>query len=160
MPATTAKYLGIYLDDHLAGSTGGLELAKRAAAEHEGTELGAFLARLRDEIAEDRRALETLMEQLGITPHRAKQVVTWTAEKVGRLKPNGELRGRSPLTPFLELEALSLGIEGKRLMWVALREAGGLPWAPERLAELEARAEHQRAGVEEHRRRIARHALN
>jgi hypothetical protein len=160
MPATTAKYLGIYLDDHLAGATGGLELAKRAAGEHEGTELGAFLAQLRGEIAEDRRALEALMDQLDVTPCMVKQVVTWAAEKAGRLKPNGELRGRSPLTPFVELEALSLGIEGKRLMWVALREVDGLPLSEERRAELEARAERQRAGVEEHRRRLARHALN
>jgi hypothetical protein len=160
MPATTVKYLGIYLNDHLAGATGGLELAKRAAAEHEGTELGAFLAQLRDEIAQDRQALERLMDQLGVAHNPAKQAVAWAAEKAGRLKLNGEVRGPSPLTPLVELESLSIGIEGKRLLWLALREVRDLPLSGERLDELVTRAEQQRAGLEPHRREAARDALN
>ncbi|MCW3002080.1 MAG: hypothetical protein JWQ20_1378 [Conexibacter sp.] len=160
MPATTTKYLAIYLNDHLAGSTGGLELAKRAAGEHEGTPLGTFLRELRDEIAEDRRVLEELMETLGVGPDRAKVAVAWATEKAGRLKLNGEIRGTSPLTPLVELEALSMGIEGKRLLWLGLSEAEALPLTKERLAELVARAERQREGVEFHRREAARRALN
>jgi hypothetical protein len=161
MPTVTSKYLGIYLNDHLAGSTGGLELAKRAAGEYEGTELGAFLDGLRADIEADRRELETIMGQLGVQANPAKQAVAWAGEKAGRLKLNGELRGTSPLTPFIELEALSLGIEGKRLMWVALaatepvaREIG-----EERLERLIGRAERQRDGVERHRIEQARQAL-
>jgi hypothetical protein len=161
MPTVTSKYLGIYLNDHLAGSTGGLELAKRAAGEYEGTELGTFLDGLRAEIEADRHELEAIMEQLGVTANPAKQAVAWAGEKAGRLKLNGELRGTSPLTPFVELEMLSLGIEGKRLMWVAFaavdpmaREIGA-----ERLARLIRRAEEQRAGVERHRLEQAQHAL-
>jgi hypothetical protein len=159
MPATTAKYLGIYLNDHLAGSMGGLELVKRAAGEHEGTELGAFFGHLRDEIAADRQVLETLMDQLGIPHSAAKQAVAWAGEKAGRLKLNGEVRGTSPLTPLVELEAISLGIEGKRLMWVALQEVRGLPLTPERFEELAARAARQREEVEAHRLASARDAL-
>ena len=159
MSATTTKYLGIYLKDHLAGSTGGLELAKRAAGEHDGTPLGTFLAQLRDEIAEDRRTLEELMDQLGVPADRAKVAVAWAGEKAGRLKLNGELRGRSPLTPLVELETLSIGIEGKRLMWLALDAVPELPLSRERLDDLVARAEHQREGVEFHRREAARSAL-
>jgi hypothetical protein len=159
MPATTTKYLGIYLNDHLAGSTGGLELAKRAAGEHEHTALGTFLAQLRDEIAEDRRALEDLMEQLGVHADRAKVAVAWAGEKAGRLKPNGELRGSSPLTPLVELEMLSIGVEGKRLLWLALAELDSLPMSDEHVAELVARAESQRERLEDHRREAARRAL-
>jgi hypothetical protein len=160
MPATSTKYLPIYLNDHLAGSTGGLELVKRAAGEHEGTALGTFLGELRDEIAEDRQVLEELMDQLDVGHDKAKVAVAWAAEKAGRLKLNGEFRGRSPLTPLIELEALSMGIEGKRLMWLALGEVEDLPLPRERLAELVVRAEHQREGVEFHRREAARQALN
>jgi hypothetical protein len=158
MPATTTKYLAIYLNDHLAGSTGGLELVKRAASEHDGP-LGMFLAGLRDEIAADRKVLEELMEQLDVSPDRPKLAAAWAAEKAGRLKLNGEVRGRSPLTPLVELEALSIGIEGKRLLCLALTEVEGLPLSRERLAELVARAEAQREGVEVHRREAARRAL-
>jgi hypothetical protein len=159
MPATTAKYLGIYLNDHLAGSMGGLELAKRAAGEHAGTERGAVLARLRDEIAEDRQVLENLMDQLGIAHNPAKQAVAWAGEKAGRLKLNGELRGTSPLTPLIELEALSMGIEGKRLLWLALCEVPDLPLPSTRLDELVARAQRQRDDIEPYRRAAARSAL-
>jgi hypothetical protein len=158
MPATTTKYLAIYLNDHLAGSTGALELVKRAASEHDGP-LGTFLAGLREEIAADRKVLEELMDQLGVSPDRPKLAAAWAAEKAGRLKLNGEVRGRSPLTPLVELEALSIGIEGKRLLWLALSEVEDLPLSRERLAELVARAEAQREGVEMHRREAARRAL-
>jgi hypothetical protein len=161
MPTVTSKYLGIYLNDHLAGSTGGLELAKRAAGEYEGTELGTFLEDLRGDIEADRRELETIMDQLGVAANPAKQAVAWAGEKAGRLKLNGELRGTSPLTPFVELEALSLGIEGKRLMWVALAatEPVAHEIGEERLQRLTGRAEQQRAGIERHRLEQAREAL-
>jgi hypothetical protein len=59
----------------------------------------------------------------------------------------------------VELEALDLGIEGKRLLWIALLESQPERFGAERLRELIERAERQRTGVEEHRRRAARGAL-
>jgi hypothetical protein len=160
--ATTSKYLAIYLNDHLAGSTGGLELAKRAAGEHKGSELGAFLAGLCDEIAADRKELEAIMHELGVTANPAKQAVAWAGEKAGRLKPNGELRGRSPLTPLVELEALLLGITGKRSMWTALLADDGVARSVgrPRLERLVARAEQQRDDVDRHRLEAARQAIS
>ena len=49
------RYLAVYLNDHLAGSTAVIELVRRAAREHAGTELGGFLVMLQAEIARDRR---------------------------------------------------------------------------------------------------------
>src|SRR5437660_983467 len=49
--------LGIYLNDHLAGATGGVELARRSAAAHQGGEAGAALGRLASDVAMDRAAL-------------------------------------------------------------------------------------------------------
>ena len=40
------RFLEIYLQDHYAGSTGGLELAKRAAKDKEGTEFAGPLTRI------------------------------------------------------------------------------------------------------------------
>ncbi len=50
MGATSLQ--SIYLNDHLAGSTAVIELVRRAAREHENTELGAFLTHLAVEIAD------------------------------------------------------------------------------------------------------------
>jgi hypothetical protein len=50
------RLLAIYLNDHLAGATAGLELARRARGSNRDTELGEFLERLTGEIEEDREA--------------------------------------------------------------------------------------------------------
>src|SRR4051794_24209424 len=140
-PPTGREALAIYLNDHLAGSTLGVELVRRAAHEHAGSELGSFLSGLAREIEDDRETLVRLIAAVGGRPHRYKVALGWTAEKAGRLKLNGSLLQRSPLTPFVELESLALGIHGKLAMWVALRAAfGDVGPGGIRLDELAARA--------------------
>ena len=73
MSADRGRYLGIYLNDHLAGSTVGIELARRGAKEYGGTELGAFFAGLAAEIEEDRETLKALMAANGVPPQRDKR---------------------------------------------------------------------------------------
>lgn len=154
------RYLAIYLNDHLAGSSAGLELAKRIRGANEGTELGASMERLVVEIAEDRDTLLELIETVGASPDRIKVAAGWAAEKLGRLKLNGHLLDASPLSPLVELEGLSIGVEGKRVLWVALLETQPDRFGADRLRELIARAERQRAEIEEHRRRAAGQALS
>jgi hypothetical protein len=159
MPSPS-KYLATYLNDHLMGSTVGTELARRAAGENEGSELGDFLKDLAREIEDDRETLLALLAELRVKPDQLKVAAGWTAEKLGRLKPNAQLRGYSPLSPLVELEGLLIGIEGKLAMWQALAEVAedlGLDRA--RFEELEARAERQQADVERHRLAAARRGL-
>ena len=157
----TSKYLPIYLNDHLGGSTVGLELVQRIAKEYRGTELGTFAEALTPEIKADRDALLEIMELLGAAKDQTKVAMGWITEKFGRLKPNGELRERSPLTPLIELEGLSLGIEGKRSLWLALAAVDAVAEriGRARLDDLVARAEDQRTRVEERRLDAARQAL-
>ena len=98
----------------------GVELVHRIANAYRGTELGTFAEGLTPEIEQDRDALLEIMGLLGASKNQAKVAMGWIAEKFGRLKPNGELREPSPLSPLVELEGLSLGIEGKRSLWQAL----------------------------------------
>ena len=155
-----SKYLATYLNDHLGGSTFGVELVRRSAAENQGSELGAFLSQLADEIDADRKALKAIMAELGVKADRAKVAVGWAAEKMGRLKPNAQLRGYSPLSPVVELEGLLVGIQGKLSLWRALAEvAAPLGLDPARLQGLAARALSQQADVERHRLDFARKAL-
>lgn len=113
--------LGIYLNDHLAGATAGVNLFRRAAGAHRGSAVGATLERLAAEVAEDRRALQGMMTVLGIPIRRYKLYAAWAAEKVGRLKLNGSLLDRSPLSTVVELEGMRLGVEGKAAGWRVLR---------------------------------------
>jgi hypothetical protein len=115
------KLLGIYLNDHLAGAMGGIELARRCLSNNRGTPLEADLEKLVREIEEDRVVLEGLMERLGVPRSPVKAPVAWALEKVGRLKLNGRLLEYSPLSRVIELELLSSGVETKRSMWTALK---------------------------------------
>ncbi|MFC4857682.1 hypothetical protein [Actinophytocola glycyrrhizae] len=113
--------LGIYLNDHLAGATGGAALATRLARAERGGPLGETLARLAGEIDEDRTALIDMMAALGVPIRRYKTLAALAAERVARLKPNGRLVTRSPLSRVVELEAMRLGVEGKGAAWRTLR---------------------------------------
>ena len=106
------KLLAIYLNDHLAGSVVGANLAKRIARENEGNDYGTKVAALSREIEEDKRDLERIMEGAGISRDPLKRAAGWGAEKMGRLKLNGQLRGYSPLSRVLELEGLAVGVAG------------------------------------------------
>jgi hypothetical protein len=95
--------LGIYLNDHLAGATGGLELARRVARSHRGPGAGAAVQRLAAEVAQDRAVLEDIMDALGIPVRAYKVYAAWIGEKAARLKLNGYLLARSPLSGLAQV---------------------------------------------------------
>jgi hypothetical protein len=149
------ELLAIYLNDHLAGSTGGVELARRTRSSNEGTEFAEPLAGLCREIEGDRESLEAVMEELGVGRSRVKPALGWLGEKLARVKPNGQVRGYSPLSRVIELEGLVLGITGKLRLWQLLAELVGEDAAAD-FPGLISRAEGQRATVEGLQLRAAR----
>jgi hypothetical protein len=144
-------YLAIYLNDHLAGSTVGIELARRLRASNEGTELGRDMAGICAEIEADRETLRRLMSHLGIGASKVKPAGAWLLEKVGRLKLNGQLRGYSPLSRVVELEGLCTGVTGKMLLWRAMAHTFGTSLAGFDFEALAERAAAQAARLEAHR---------
>lgn len=153
--------LAIYLNDHLAGATVGRELSRRAAASNRDTTYGPFLDDLARDVQEDRESLLAIMRVLGIRVDRLKVAGGWGAERLGRLKLNGRLRGYSPLSRVVELEALALGVRGKLAMWRSLEMLEPLPplLANAGLPDLAARAEGQLIGLEEQRLRAVTEAF-
>jgi hypothetical protein len=153
--------LGIYLNDHLGGATGGLELARRAAKSQRGRPAGPKLERLSGEIAEDRDALRDIMAALNVPVRHYKVYAAWAGEKAGRLKFNGQLSGRSPLSDLVELEMLRLGVEGKAAAWSTLRQLadGDERLDADRLDDLIARAHRQSETLEDLRAQTAKAAL-
>jgi hypothetical protein len=153
--------LSIYLNDHLAGSTVGAKLARRAARNNRTNTYGPTLEAIAQEIAEDRDTLTRLMDQLGITHDRIKVALSWGLEQASRLKFSGELVGYSALSRLEELESLSLGVEGKLALWQALRATHGSDprVATIDLEELIGRARSQRRRLERLRLRAAGEAL-
>ena len=109
------RWLSIYLRDHHAASAGGVALARRA--------LGANHP-IAQQIARDRKTLEEVMRKLDVPPSAMKVGLVRVAAGLGRLKLNGRLLKRSPLSSIVELEVLVVGIRGKEALWTALLSAG------------------------------------
>lgn len=114
--------LAIYLQDHYAGSAAGIELFRRAADQQTDPVARTALTAMAEEVDNDRVALQRFLEAVGAKPDPVKNASAWLGEKLGRLKPNGELLHRSPLSDVVELEALRLAVEGKAAGWRVLRQ--------------------------------------
>jgi len=99
------------------------------------------------------------MERLEIGRDRLKPLGAWLAEKVGRLKPNGQLRGYSPLGRLIELEGLYVGISGKARLWKILDSTLGESLSGIDFAALGERADRQRTEVETLQEEAAKLAL-
>jgi hypothetical protein len=153
--------LKIYLNDHLAGSMVGVELARRAKSENADNAVGEYLDTFVRELQEDRSILLSVISALGLKPDVLKQGVAWVGERLGRLKLNGRLTGYSPLSRVVELEALCLGTEGRLSLWRTLRR---LSRKDERLGRFDfpaliTRAEQQRRTLEQLRQQSSDEAF-
>jgi hypothetical protein len=148
------RALDIYLNDHLAGATAGLELAEELRDRTAGTALGDVMTSLAQEIARDREVLVDLADRLGTTSNPVKQGVAWLAEKAARIKLSGASSGSPALGTFLGLEALALGVEGKACLWRSLQSiaAPDGTLATLDLDDLIERAQAQREILERERR--------
>jgi hypothetical protein len=158
---TRDEALEVYLNDHLAGSSAGVDLFRRVARSHSDPEIRLAVGRLAHEVDEDRNSLLSIMRRLGIRPSLHKVLLGRAGERLGRLKPNGSLLRRTNVTDLVEIEALLLGVRGKQAGWHALSlVAMNDPVLDEdEVAELVARAETQLSELEELRRRVGAQVL-
>lgn len=149
--------LGIYLNDHLAGATAGVELANRLARTEGGWAGNGKLEQLAEEIGRDRADLLEMMAAVGESVRRIEAAAGWVLEKAGRLKPNARVVSRSPLSRLVELEAMRQGVEGKIAAWRTLRARAGVDRRldADRLDELIARGRGQVTRLERLRARAA-----
>ena len=153
--------LHVYLNDHLAGATAGVELVKEAAERHDG-ELGEFFTQLADEITGDFNTLTSLMDQMDAHASGAKEVLAKAGSVVSEAKFSGESMDDPTFGTFLTLETLSIGVEGKLCMWKALKTVeGDVPeLASANIDTLIERAQSQRDKLESKRLELAGSALS
>jgi hypothetical protein len=157
----TDRDLATYLNDHLAGSEVALELLDHLNRLVPDSAVGQFAADLKTEIAADRQELEALMACLQIAQSRTRKVAAWVTEKFTELKLILDDRHAGALRLLEIWDALSIGIEGKRLLWRSLASAleGRRELAAIDLRKLEQRAEDQRRQVEVKRLEAAKAAF-
>lgn len=155
------KCIATYLNDHLAGSEAALQLLKHVERAHAGNPAARFAAELRSDITEDRRELEALMARLQVAVSGPRKLAAWLTEKMTELKLRLDDPGDGVLRLLEIFEAVSIGVEGKRLLWRSLATAAeGVPeLAGPDYRLLQQRAEEQRRRVETVRLEAARAAL-
>lgn len=147
-----------YLNDHLAGAVGALELLDRLIETYDGKPLERFFRDLRRDIEQDQEQLKELIQKLGAEESTVRKAGAWIAEKFSRSKIDLGEGSKAELGLFLALEALVLGITGKRSLWRALHAASRTVPELARLdyPGLEKRAIEQCEKVEARRLEIAR----
>ena len=153
------KELESYLNDHLAGSVGAVELVEHWAHLHDGKPMGAFFSDIGTDIRADQGTLRDLMHRLAIDESNLRKAGAWAAEKAGRARLT--IAGYEPgsLGLVLTLEGLIMGVTGKKLLWRAL-SARNLPQlSGYDFKKLERRAEQQIERIEVERIRAAQQAF-
>lgn len=150
-----------YLNDHLTGAAGALTLVEDLMKREELTDDRVFFEDLYDKIQADRDLLEDLMIKAELSRDGLMQAAGGLTAKIGRLKLLWEGLNPGDLGLFEALEMLALGIQGKRLLWRALKEASQVcpQWEGVDFESLAAAAKVQRDGVEQKRLLTARVAL-
>lgn len=110
--------LGAYLRHHVAGSEAAEKMARSLQERELDPDVQSFLTRFVESLEDERAIVLTAIEQLGEAPgliERGVGMATGVATKVKDVVPGGapsDLEG---------LEALAVGVWGKRLLWGTLK---------------------------------------
>ena len=115
------RMLAIYLRNHEAAARGGTDLFRRAADAQSRRPWGWELERLAAEVAEDLHRLRTLIHGWDVRTDPWSTLAVRVGERVGRLKPNGRVVRRSPLSDLIEVEAGLDAVHAKAAGWDVLR---------------------------------------
>lgn len=152
--------LSTYLNDHLAGSVGALELLEdliNACTEPLRRE---EMRALKQEITDDQDLVKKLLGSLPSEESAVKKAGAWVAQKLSRAKLKLTDPGSDALGEVEAFEILSLGIEGKKGLWKVLADMPAYAVPNTDWAELQRNAGSQRARVELWRLEAARRAFH
>ena len=137
-----------------------MDLFVRAAKGQRDRPYASELDRLVVEARQDLNFNERVMQRLRVAPSPVQVTALRLGERIGRLKPNGHLLRRAPLSDVIELEGLIATVHIKIAGWQAAQVAGVLEESE--LAELDrllSRAQTQADRLTEMHRTAAVHAL-
>ena len=148
-----------YLRDHLSGSDMAIRVVHRLGSTHERTEDGTLFRRLSKELEEDRSVVRSLLTRLGASDRSIKRAAGSASGAVLSVAAGGE---PGDLSLLRTLEALAIGVQGKRCLWRALQSLRTVPSTVHGMnfVELEAKAVRQWEAIEECRRALVERTLS
>ena len=147
------KALATYLRDHLAGADSAIQIVQGLSNTYGGGPEGALFESLSEQFREDRGVVEGLLTELGYTSQSVKRLAGRATGSALRMVAGG---APGDLSLFRTVEALAIGVQGKRCLWRAAQALGAVPHPPGRrsFVELEADAVRQWEAIERHRRAL------
>ena len=151
--------LTTYLKDHYAGSFAAVELIDRLITATKDTHHCPFFLKLKSDVQADQEVLRTLFDHLGSEDSSVRNAAAWIVEKMAQVKLKFDGPIEAAMGRLQALEALLLGITGKRALWLALK-AGMEPVMEIDFHRLIQNAENQLRAVEEKRVEAARDAFS
>ena len=140
-----------YLRDHLSGADAAIRVVHRLSSTHQNPEDALLFRRLSKELEEDRSVVRALLRRLGASGQSIKRVAGYASGAVLGVTGGGE---PGDVALLRTLEALSIGVQGKRCMWRALQNLSPTAVHGTDFVELEAKAVRQWEAIEERRRDV------
>jgi hypothetical protein len=155
-----AEQLSLYLNDHFAGSVAAIEMLDDLIEHHPTHRLARFSRDLREDIVTDQETLREIIEKIGTRESGMRRAAGWLAEKISRAKFS--FGDENSIGLLQALEALALGITGKRLLWRSLVaiSTNAVQLQGIDFAELELRATQQLEKLETERLQLSREVLS
>ena len=149
----TRKALATYLREHLAGADTAIRMVQGLRDAYRGSPQGALFGSLYEQFRDDRGVVEGILAELGYTSRSAKRLAGRATGSALHVVAGG---APGDLSLFRTLEALAIGVQGKRCLWRAAQTLVALPHPPGRrsFVELEADAVRQWETIEQHRRSL------
>jgi hypothetical protein len=145
---TRTDPLSTYLNDHLAGSAGALDLLETLIGHAHNADFAKVVTSVAHDIRQDRETLLDIVARLDVEVGTVKQVAAKVAEKALKVKSSTSVTGDDDFSRLLALEALCTGILGKQAGWSALRVTDRAALTGIDFDDLIARATEQRAQLE------------
>jgi hypothetical protein len=142
-----------YLRDHLSGADVAIRVVHRLGSTNRDPEDGTLFRRLSREFEEDHSIVRSLLTHLGASGRSIKRAAGFASGAVLSVGAGGEA---GDLSLLRTLEALAIGVQGKRCMWRALQDLRTAPSSGDGMnfVELEAKAIRQWEAIEERRRAL------
>ena len=138
-----------YLQDHLSGADMAIKVVHRLGSPARSADDGSLFRRLSKEFEEDRAVVTLLLMRSGAAGRSAKRMASYASGAALSVIAGGQ---PGDLSLFRTLEALSIGVQGKRCLWRALQTLTRSPIVHGiNFLELEAKAVNQWEAIEKRR---------
>ena len=147
------KALATYLREHLAGADTAIHMVQGLRDAYRGSPESTIFGSLYEQFLDDRAVVDGILAELGYTSRSVKRLAGRATGRALRVVAGG---AKGDLSLFRTLEALAIGVQGKRCLWRAAQALVALPHPPGRrsFVELEADAVRQWETIEQHRRSL------